>query len=156
MERREPTHTFYPDDTMMSDESDGTSFPAVHSGPTGRIPDNPPGPAEHVTMRRPRRIHPDTPDPRQDRPLSWQEWLAVQADFNRDHGQAARDLGQAAPAYFEDMYVPENRYIHAKGPATLTILCPEDRHITMHHPSAPPFGTMMHHPSAPPFGISYQ
>ena len=114
MERREPSRTFYPDDTMMSDDLDGTSFPAVHTGPTGRMPDNPPGLPEHVTTRRPPRIHPDTPDPRDDRPLSWKEWLTAQAGFGRDHRQAA-------PAYMEDMYVPEDRYVHAEGPATVTI-----------------------------------
>ena len=84
---------------MMSDESDGTSFPAVQSGPAGRMPDNPPGPPEGVTIRRPRRIHPDTPDPRVNRPLSWKEWLAVKAGFGGDHRPAA-------PAYVNTFRSP--------------------------------------------------
>ena len=111
MAQRAPTHTFYPDDSMMSGDSDGTSFPAVHSGPTGKEPDNPPGPSEFITTRRPRRNNLDTPDPRTDRPLTWKEWLVAS-------GRAHR---QDAPGYMEDMYVPEDRYVHTKGPDTLTI-----------------------------------
>ena len=104
-----PTHTYYPDDDMMSDDSDGISFPAVYSGQAGRMPDNLPGPTEHVTMRR-RRVHnPVQLDPREnvsDRLLTRQEWQAVR-DFEHDYRLPV-------PVYKQDTFVQ-------KGPAKLTI-----------------------------------
>ena len=122
VERRKPTQTFYPDDTMMSDETDDTSFPAVHTGPTGQMPDAPPDLPEYVTTRPWPQMYPppavDTPDPREDAPVSWKTWLTPWT-WGEDKAMAQPGLGshhqQGPPAYPEDMYV------QASGPETLTI-----------------------------------
>ena len=105
-----PGKTVYPDDSMLSDESDGTSFPAHYSGPAGREPDNPMGPAQGVTVRRPRKTNPVTPNPSH-RPLTWDEWLEVRADVDREHKKALFSLGRAEPEYFD-------KYLRADRPQT--------------------------------------
>ena len=90
MASERPCKTVYPDDSMLSDESDGTSFPAQYSGPAGREPDNPMGPARGITVRRPRRTAPATPDSSH-RPLSGDEWLVRRKEMNREHDHATSE-----------------------------------------------------------------
>ena len=106
----------------MSDDSDDTSFPAVHTGPTGRVPDAPSEVPGFVTDRpRLQMYQPpavQTPPSANGPPAPWKTLLTPWTwgeDTSMTHRVPDNQHQQAPPAYPEDMYVREEE------PETVTI-----------------------------------